>query len=158
MTAEDHFLQRAWRAQEIAHRRDRDHRRLFRRIAVDAGADAGERDAGEALRGGEGQALAVARGQQFRLVLRAALPHRPDGMDHELGGQVVTACEPRLSGRAAAQRAAFPQQIRPRRAMDRAVHAATAEQRRVRGVDDGVDGELGDVGLEGAEGGHGGVV
>ena len=45
----------------------------------------------------------------------------------------------------AMQRAAFGQQVRPRSAMDRAVHAATAQQALVRRIDDGISIERGDV-------------
>ena len=62
--------------------------------------------------------------------------------------QPVTARGLRLAGAAAAERAAFGQQLRASRAVNRAVDAAAAEQRFVRGVDDGVDGESGDVGQE----------
>ena len=44
------------------------------------------------------------------------------------------------------ERAAFGQQFGPGRAMDRAIDAATAEQRSVRGVDDGVNAQGRDVG------------
>jgi hypothetical protein len=44
------------------------------------------------------------------------------------------------------QRAAFGEELGPSGAMDRAIDAATAEQRRVRGVDDGVNGKRRDVG------------
>ena len=43
------------------------------------------------------------------------------------------------AGLAAMERAAFGKKLRSGRAMDRAVHATTAEQRIVRGVDDGVN-------------------
>ena len=51
-------------------------------------------------------------------------------------------------GRAAAQRAALGQQSRAGSAVDRAVHAAAAQQRGVGGVDDGVDVEPRDVALD----------
>ena len=44
------------------------------------------------------------------------------------------------------ERAAFGQQFGPGRAMDRAIDAATAEQRSIRRVDDGVNAQRGDVG------------
>ena len=44
------------------------------------------------------------------------------------------------------QRAAFGKKLRPGRAMDRAVDATTPEQRRVGGVDDGVNAQARDVG------------
>ena len=75
-------------------------------------------------------------------------------MDDEFRRQPVTAREPCLSGRTTAQRAAFLQQLGARRAMNGTIHTAPAQQRGIRGVDDGVDVELGDVGLDGAEGGH----
>jgi hypothetical protein len=42
--------------------------------------------------------------------------------------------------------AAFGQQVRPGRAMDRAIDAASAEQRGVGGVDDGVNAQRRDIG------------
>jgi hypothetical protein len=44
-----------------------------------------------------------------------------------------------IPGLAATKRAAFGEQPRSGRAMDRAIDPAAAEQRRVRGVDDGVN-------------------
>jgi hypothetical protein len=44
------------------------------------------------------------------------------------------------------ERAAFGEQLGPRRAMDRAIDAAPAEQGRVGGVDDGVNAQGCDIG------------
>ena len=44
------------------------------------------------------------------------------------------------------ERAALRKQLRPGRTMDRAIDAAPAEERRVGGVDDGVNAQRGDVG------------
>jgi hypothetical protein len=41
---------------------------------------------------------------------------------------------------------ALSDEVRPRGTMNRAVHAAPAKQRRVRGVDDGVNAQCRDVG------------
>ena len=49
------------------------------------------------------------------------------------------------------ERAAFGEQLGPRRAMDRAVDAAPAEQGRVGGVDDGVNAQGCDIGDDGFE-------
>ena len=49
------------------------------------------------------------------------------------------------------ERAAFGQQLRPRRAMDRAIDAAPAEQGRVGRVDDGVNAQGCDIGDDGFE-------
>ena len=51
-----------------------------------------------------------------------------------------------VAGLAAVQRPAFGQQLWPGCIMDRAIDAAPAEQRRIRGVDDGVNAQRGDVG------------
>jgi hypothetical protein len=65
--------------------------------------------------------------------------------------QAIAAGDLRLSGRAAAERAAFGQQIGTGGAVNGAVDTAAAEQRFIGGVDDGVDVELGDVAFKGAE-------
>src|SRR4051794_33236593 len=44
------------------------------------------------------------------------------------------------------QRAALGEKLRPRGAMNRAIDAAAAEQRRVSGVDDGVNAQARDIG------------
>jgi hypothetical protein len=44
------------------------------------------------------------------------------------------------------QGAAFREQLRPGGAMDRTVDAASAKQRTIRGVDDGVNAQAGNVG------------
>jgi hypothetical protein len=51
-----------------------------------------------------------------------------------------------VAGLAAMEGAAFGEQLRPCRAMDRAVDTASAKQRTIRGVDDGVNAQAGDVG------------
>src|SRR5437016_2992776 len=62
-----------------------------------------------------------------------------------LGRQPIAARDFRRAGLAAAERAALLEQVRPCGAMDRAVNAAAAEQRRIRGVHDGVEGKRRDV-------------
>ena len=89
---------------------------------------------------------AIARGEQIVLAKVAAVPDRPDGVDHMLGLEPVAPGDFGVAGRAAIQRAALGKQFRPGRPMDRAIDAAPAEQRRIRGVDDGVNAQGGDVG------------
>ena len=67
-------------------------------------------------------------------------------MDHMLGRQSISAGDFGVAGLAAMERAAFGEQFGPGRAMDRAIDAAAAKQRRIRGVDDGVNAQRGDVG------------
>ena len=66
----------------------------------------------------------------------------PDRMDHMPRRQPISAGDLGIAGRATIERAAFGEQFGPGRAMDRAIDAAAAEQRRVRGVDDGVNAQV----------------
>ena len=82
---------------------------------------------------------AIAGGKRLILARASAIPDRADGMNHMPRRQAIASGDFGVAGLAAVQRAAFGQQLRPGRAMDRAIDAAAAEQRRVRGVDDGVN-------------------
>ena len=81
----------------------------------------------------------VAGREQFIFALAAAMPDRPDRMDHMPRRQPITSGDFGVAGLAAVERAAFSQQLGPGRAMDRAVHPTAAKQRRVGGVDDGIN-------------------
>ena len=85
------------------------------------------------------------RPRALRLARLAAVPDRADGVDDPARGQPVALRRLGLARSAASERAALVEQLRARRAMDGAVDAAAAQQRRVRGVDDRVDALLGDV-------------
>ena len=89
---------------------------------------------------------AIAGGEQFILAFTAAVPYRADGMDDMLRRQSIAAGDFGLAGRAAIERAAFGKQFGPGAAVDRAIDAAPAKQRRIRGVDNRVNAERGDVG------------
>jgi len=75
----------------------------------------------------------------------AAAPDRPDGVDDVPSGQVVPSSDLRGARRRYTERARLLEQPRAGRAMDRAIDTATAQQRRVRRVDDRVDGQRRDV-------------
>ena len=125
------------------------------RVAINARADAGEGDRGEPFRGGNLERSAIAGGEQLRRIARAAVPDRPDRVDDVARRQSISLRELRVARLAAAQQAAFMQQLGSRGTVNRAIHAATAQQRRIRRVDDGVDGESRDVGADRAQqGGH----
>ena len=125
---------------------DRDRDRGTQRITVCAATDRRKRDRSDAVRDGEREARSIARGEQFRLAVAAAVPDRADRVDHVARRQAVAARDSRLAGRAAAERAAFGEQFRSGGAVNRAIDAAAAQQRRVRRVDDRVDVERRDVG------------
>jgi hypothetical protein len=67
-------------------------------------------------------------------------------MNHMPRRQPVSPGDFGVAGAAAMERAAFGQQLGPGRPMDRAIDAASAEQRGVGGVDDGVNAQCRDIG------------
>ena len=89
---------------------------------------------------------AIARRQRRILAMASAMPHRTNGMDHMPRRQSITFGDFGAAGRAAMEGAAFGEKLRPGRAMDRAIDAASTQQRRIGSVDDGVNAQGGDVG------------
>ena len=71
--------------------------------------------------------------------MRSAAPDRPNRMNDVLGRQPVALRQLRVARIALAEKSAFVQQLGSGGAMDRSVDPASAEERRVRGIDDGVD-------------------
>ena len=83
--------------------------------------------------------------KQRVLAMAAAIPDRTDRMDHMLRRKPVALCDSGVSRRAAAKGTAFGQKLSSRGAMDGTIDAAPAKERRVCGVDDGVNAQCGDV-------------
>ena len=88
----------------------------------------------------------VAGGKRVIFTLAAAVPDRTNGMDHMRRRQPITPGDFGVASAAAMERAAFRQQLRPGRAVDRAIDPAAAKQRGVGGVDNGIDAQASDVG------------
>jgi len=89
---------------------------------------------------------AIAGGKQIVLAEGAAVPHRPNRVDHMPGLEPIALGDLGVTGLAAVEHPALGHEFRPRSTMDRTIDAATAEQRRIRRVDDGVNAQRGDVG------------
>jgi hypothetical protein len=70
-------------------------------------------------------------------------------MNHMPRRQPITPSDFCLAGRAAVEVTTLGEQFGAGRAMNSAIHAAAAEQRRIGRVDDGVNAQRGDVGNEG---------
>src|SRR5436305_11734121 len=119
-----------------ARRSDCDARGVVQRVAVEPARDRWERDALVAVLCGELDGAAVARSEQIALAVPAAAPDRADRVDHMPHREPARAGDLRVAGLAAAEPAVLVEQLRPGGPMDRAVDAAAAEERRVRGVDD----------------------
>jgi hypothetical protein len=96
---------------------------------------------------GKGKRDPIARGEKLvALRLPPAAPHRTDGMNDMARGKTVALGDLGVAGVAAVESAALGEQLGARRAMDRAIDATAAEQRTIRGVDDGVNAQGSDVG------------
>lgn len=89
----------------------------------------------------------VRGGEQFRVLGMAAVDGT-NGMDDEAGLELVAAGEAGLARGASPQGAALGQQLGAGGAMDGAIHAASAQERAVGGVHQGVHFLGDDVALE----------
>ena len=126
-------------------RRDRLHRRLHRlrlRIAVRAGGNQRKRDGLAPVRLRQRQRISIAGGKLCAFPVRSAPPDGADGVNHVSARKAIAARQLRFAGSAAAQRPAFRQKLRPGGAMNRSVHAAPAQQSRIRGVHNRVHGHF----------------
>ena len=126
--------------------------RLRLGVAVYARGDQGKGHARAVMFSSQPQRIAVTGRQKRPLAVPAAPPDGAGRMDDIPAGEAVPARDLGLAGGSAVQRRAFLQKLRPCRAVNRAVHAAAAQQRGVRGVDDGVHGHPGDVVLNKQQG------
>jgi hypothetical protein len=137
--AKDHAGDRRRRGQRFKDRRDRDRCRAIGGETVDPGGNGGKGNRTKAVGVAEFDGAAIARCQSGIFALAAAVPDRADGMNHVPRRQPIARRDFGIAGGAAVERAAFRKKLRPGRAMDRAIDTAAAEQRGVRGVDDGVN-------------------
>jgi hypothetical protein len=76
----------------------------------------------------------------------AAIPNWHDGMDHMPRQQAISLGDLRIASLAAAELAAFGQQLRTGRIVDCTINTAATKQRRIGGVDDGVNAQRRNVG------------
>lgn len=154
-------MQPAAVAGKAAEQHARDNGRCGQRLGNGGNCDAGRAIGGEAIdAGGDGrkgdrrqrvgltefERAAIAGGEQPILAGVAAVPDRPDGVNHVSGRQPIAPGDPGVASRAATKRAAFGEQFGTGAAMDGPVDSAAAKQRRIRGVDDGVNAQRGDIG------------
>jgi hypothetical protein len=145
-TAEDHQPQR-WR---LGQRLDRcghgDPRRAIGGETIDAGGNGRKGNRSKTAGLAKFDCAPVTRRQRLIFALVSAVPDRTHGVNHMPRRQPITPGDFGIAGCAAMECAAFRQQFRPGRTMDCTVHAAAAEQRTVRGVDDGVNAQRCSIG------------
>jgi hypothetical protein len=88
---------------------------------------------------------AIAGRQQIVLARASPIPHRPDGVDHMAGREAISFGDFGVAGLATVQHVTLGDEVGAGRAMNGAIYAATTQQRRICGVDDGVNAERCDV-------------
>ncbi len=82
--------------------------------------------------------LAIAGSQQAVFIVISAAPDRADGVNHEFCREIVALGSFCLAGFATAQQTTLGNQARSGRAVDGAIHSASAKQRTVGRIDDRV--------------------
>ena len=144
--AEDYARQRRCPRERLYRRRNGNSGSAISRKSERTRGNRGKRDRGKVVVAAQFDRTAVARSELRILVARTTIPDGADSMDYMPRGKRISPGDFGVAGLAAIQRAAFGQQLGSGRAMDRTVDAATAEQRGVRSVDDGVNAQGGDIG------------
>jgi hypothetical protein len=144
--AEDHLRQGGRSRQRIDDGLERDAGRAFSGEAINAGGNCWKGHGCEPVRVAELHRAAIAGGEQVVLAERAAVPHRPNRVNHVPGLEPIALGDLGIAGLAAVEHPALGHEVGPRSAMDRAIDAAPAKERRIRRVDDGVNAQAGDVG------------
>src|SRR6185437_14065261 len=147
---EDHAIDAALRTfQVLFNLAKSDLRGLFERIAIDPGADGRERDGAQVALFRHPQAGSIAGRQQIRLTMAAIAVDGPHGVENETRRQVAGRGGDGASGGAAAGASAnlveLAHQGRSAGAVNGAIHAAAAGQRRIGGVHNGIRGNSRDV-------------
>jgi hypothetical protein len=137
--AEDDSVDDGRRGQRVDYRGHGDLGGAIGGEIIYAGGDGGKGNRRKIVGLAELQRSAIARRQRFILALAAAMPDRPYGMNDMPRRQLVAFGDFGVAGRAAMQRTAFGKQFRSGGAMDRAVDAAAAPKRIIRGVDDRIN-------------------
>jgi hypothetical protein len=120
-------------------RGNRNLRRAIDGETVDTGGDGGKGNRSKAVGLTEFDRAGVARGQRLIFPPVTAVPDRADGVDDMPRRQPMAGRDFGVTGFAAIEGTAFGQEFGAGGAVNRAVDATAAEQRRVGGVDDGVN-------------------
>jgi hypothetical protein len=116
------------------------------RETINSGGDGGKRNRREAVALTEFDGVSITGRQRLIFTLAAGIPDRADGVNHMPGWQAITSGNLGSAGLAAAQCAAFGNQLRAGRAMDRTIDAAAAQQRAIGRVDDRVNAQCRNIG------------
>jgi hypothetical protein len=121
---------------------------VLERETICAATDRRKRDRANAMLSGERKTCAITRREKVGLSMSAIPVHRADSVNHVACRETIATRNPCFASRATTERATFSKKLRPCGAMNRTVHTASAEQRRVSGIYDRIDIECDDVRLQ----------
>jgi hypothetical protein len=144
--AEDHQPKRRRGGQRLDRCGHRDPRRAIGGKTIDAGGNGSKGNRSKVVGLAKLTCAPITRRQRFIFALVSAVPDRTHGMNHMPRRQPIAPGDFGIAGGAAIEGAAFREQFWSGRTVDRAVHAAAAQQRRIRGVDDSVNAKCRDIG------------
>src|SRR5579872_3057856 len=113
--------------------------------SIDSSADGREGDGMQAGLECHGKAVAIAISQQLVFIAISTLPHRTNGVDHMLRQQIKARSDFCLAHLATAKVSAEFIKALSSGAVNRSIDAATAEQRGIGCIYDGVDVEIGNI-------------
>jgi len=142
---ECHFVDLVAATEKLSCRLDGNSRRLRNRIAIGTATDRWKCRSLDRVLDREAQGVPITFRQSFCFAVFSSAPKRADGVNDKARPQAITTRQFRFARFTTAEATAFRQQLGPGGAMDCTIDSATAEQRRVRGVYDGIDIERGDV-------------
>src|SRR5205807_3641753 len=93
----------------------------------------------------DAQRVSITIRQRLRFATIPARPNRADGVNDEARRQIVSSSKFGFAGPATTELAAFFQQLRAGRTVNRSVNSAAAEQCRVRGIHNRIDLKFGNI-------------
>src|SRR5262245_40972009 len=147
-TAEHDALDRPRLSERREHGAKRDARGAVRRKAISASRNRGVGYRSETMVARKREARPVASGKQLVLAALAAAPDRTNGVDHVTREEAEARRHLGIPRLTAAELGTSRAKLGTCGTVDCAIHAASAKQRPVGGVDDGVDVEPGDVAFD----------
>jgi len=147
-TAEHDALDRPRLSERREHGAKRDARSAIGWKAVSTRRDGGKGNRGKTVLACETEARTVAGGKQLVLAALAAAPNRTNGVDDVTREKAKARGDLGIPRLAAAELGTSRAKLGTCGTVDRTIHAASAKQRPVGGVDDGVDVEPGDVAFD----------
>lgn len=147
-TAEHDALDRPRLSERREHGAKRDARSAIGWKAVSTSRDGGKGNRGKTVLARETEARTVAGGKQLVLAALAAAPNRTNGVDDVTREKAKARGDLGIPRLAAAELSTSRAKLGTCGTVDRTIHAASAKQRPVGGVDDGVDVEPGDVAFD----------